>query len=119
MGIRMPLISQESHLETLVMLLQLTNISHLSKWVSLPRDHQIQRVNTPGENLYTQLEEWDNLSQTLSLNKEPVLQSSSNGLMEMVLDLRSMISSTISLKIQMEILRNSTKIPLTSLELQL
>jgi len=53
-SIRMPLTSQESHLETEKMLLQLTNISHLSKWASLPKDLQLLRVNTPGESLFTQ-----------------------------------------------------------------
>jgi len=85
----------------------------------LLKDHQLQRVNTPGENLCIQLEEWDNLSQIFSLKKEPVHQSSSTGLMEMVLDLKRMISSTILLETLMRILRNSIKTSPTSLELQL
>jgi hypothetical protein len=61
--IRMPLISLESHLETRVMLLQLTNISHLSKWVSLRckvhllpmhGDHQSMRLGKKDNKLRSQ-----------------------------------------------------------------
>jgi hypothetical protein len=67
----MPHTSQESHQETKVMLLQVTNISLLNKWVSLKckvhhqlmlgdlhsfklMAHQHQRVNMPGENQFIQ-----------------------------------------------------------------
>jgi hypothetical protein len=98
--------------------LQLTNISHLNKWVSLKfKAHQLQKVNTPGENLFIQSEEWDNLSQILDPQKEQVPQFSSNGLMEMDSVQRKKISLRTLRETQLEILSNSTRIPHTSQEL--
>jgi hypothetical protein len=117
-SIKMPLISQEFQQEMPRTVLQLTNISHLNKWVSLKfKAHQLQKVNTPGENLFIQSEEWDNLSQILDPQKEQVPQFSSNGLMEMDSVQRKKISLRTLRETQLEILSNSTRIPHTSQEL--
>jgi hypothetical protein len=98
--------------------LQVINISHLNKWVSLKfKAHQLQKVNTPGENLFIQSEEWDNLSQILDPQKEQVPQFSSNGLMETDLVQRKKISLRTLRETPTEIPSNSTRIPHTSQEL--
>jgi len=78
---------------------------------------QLQKVNTPGENQYTQSEEWDNLSQTLDQLKEPVPQSSNNGPMVTDSVQKKKISLRISRETLTEIPSNSTRIPHTSQEL--
>jgi hypothetical protein len=116
---RMLLISQESHPTTVKMLLHLTNISHLSKWVSLLKDLLLLRANTNGESLCTQREVWVNLSLTLILMRVLELLFLNSGLTEMVLDQRKRISSRTLREIQKVILLNSTRTQPTSLVLQL
>ena len=100
--IKMPHTSQESHQETKVMLLQVTNISLLNKWVSLKCKvhHQLML----GDLQCMKLEKRDNKLRN---------QFSIGTLTETVLDLRRKISLRILQETQLLQL-NSIKMPLIS-----
>jgi len=99
---RMLLISQESHPTTVKMLLHLTNISHLSKWVS--HRCKVHHLLTLGDHQFTRLENKVNKSKSQSSNGIPM-------------ETETVLRKRISLKILQDKPRlqsNSIKIPLIS-----